>query len=108
MGVNCVVKGCRSEPGQIIAKFSPPKDDAEFAKWQAALVGLTKKPLKSCSAVCEKHFDDDCVYRFHEISLPDGVTIYQQRNRKKLKPHSVPFTKYQGETYNLALPQYFA
>jgi hypothetical protein len=26
--------------------FSPPKDEAEFAKWQSALDGLTKKPLK--------------------------------------------------------------
>ena len=71
-----LLKAANEGLGKSIGMFSPPKYEAEFAKWQSALDGLTKKPLKYSSVVCEKHYDEEGVDSCYAASLPDGVTIY--------------------------------
>ena len=93
----CAVKFCKREDG--VSMFSPPKAEVQLNKWKQALDGLTKKPLNSNSKVCEKHFDEDCVESLHVLLVGDGVTLTQKRGNKKLKPNSVPFTKYIGKYF---------
>lgn len=87
---HCFAPGCHSGyPGAPKASlFAAPLDDELRKKWEQNL-GRLDKPLTISSAVCERHFEPECILRDY-IHVINGSEVRLARGKPSLAPSAVP------------------
>lgn len=66
------------------------QDPLLLEKWAIAIGRWDKVLQPNIHFVCERHFEEHCLYRYCEIVLPDGMICRVKRSRTVLKSNAVP------------------
>lgn len=66
------------------------QDALLLEKWTKAIQRTDRKLRPGIDSVCEKHFDETCVYRYFETKMPDGSINLIERGRLSLKKNAIP------------------